>query len=183
MAIFIEIPELVQKISKAAGAIDKEYLNLKTTYEPKGIVRERVFCYELYHQLRKLNLAQELKLNGEVDKRGHTDFDKEDRRNPDFVFHVPGTHLNNTIVMEVKGALSKPKKVIKDFSTLHLFVSKYDYEAGVFLLYNHTIQDLRKLIHTYGEKIASDSTLKKIYIITLPEAHKIEYCNTLATIL
>ena len=86
--------------------VEQPYYNLKTTYEPSGIVRERVFCYELYHQIRCLQTKRneiELTLNGEIDKRGHVAFTQEDQKNPDFVFHIQGEMIVNTIVLEVKG--------------------------------------------------------------------------------
>lgn len=39
----------IQKITEALDNIEAPYFKLETTYEPSGIVRERVFCYELYH--------------------------------------------------------------------------------------------------------------------------------------
>ena len=72
-----------------------------------------------------------LSLNGEIQKQGHIDFEKKDRKNPDFVFHVPGTHEHNTLIVEVKGKIVDEIK--KDFTTLLTFVNKYDYRAGIFI--------------------------------------------------
>ena len=44
--------EILDIIYKSAEQVTQNYFKLTTTYEPSGIVRERVFCYELYHQLR-----------------------------------------------------------------------------------------------------------------------------------
>ena len=44
----------IDMIKSALRNIEMGYFNLVTTYEPSGIVRERVFCYELYHQIRLL---------------------------------------------------------------------------------------------------------------------------------
>ena len=81
----------------------RNFSNLKTTYEPSGIVRERAFCYELYHQLRLVQGEEHiLTLNGEIDKRGHMDYENIDKKNPDFVFHIPGEIHANTIVSRNK---------------------------------------------------------------------------------
>ena len=39
---------------EALEKVGIKYYKLETTYEPSGVVRERVFCYELYHQIRCL---------------------------------------------------------------------------------------------------------------------------------
>ena len=168
------IYEIIEKIKKAAEKVTENYLKLTTTYEPSGIVRERVFCYELYHQLRLiLGNSNMLTLNGEIDKRGHQDFKTEDRKNPDFVFHIPGQHKGNTIVFEVKGNLITDG-IIKDFETIHTFVSSYQYQAGVFLLYNYTLSDLLKELGDNLKKFINSKYASQIYIITLPEAQKVE---------
>lgn len=130
-------------IKNALTQIAPEFFRIPTTYSPEGIVRERVFCYELYHQLR-INIVNErfMSIHGEIDKRGHRDFTSEDQRNPDFVFHIPGTHESNTLVVEVKGSLNSIDGMVKDFNTLLSFVSNYGYAAGIFILYNHTIEEL-----------------------------------------
>ena len=85
--------------------VGPEYFKIITTYNTGGIIRERVFCYELYHQLRQILPKDDpITLHAEIDKRGHIDFGPDDRRNPDFIFHTPGTHKGNTLVIEVKGS-------------------------------------------------------------------------------
>jgi hypothetical protein len=147
-------------------AIEPEYFILATTYEPSGIVRERVFCYELYHQIRLLMTTNHtLSLNGEIDKRGHLDFDPEDRKNPDFVFHIPGTHQGNTLVIEVKGHLNSSEAEVKsDFMTLLTFVNKYRYRFGVFILYNHSIDEL---LNRYSEVLCELKSYQAAHSVIL----------------
>ena len=58
---------LIELIKAALQEIDDEYFNLVTTYEPSGIIRERVFCYEFYHQMRSLMTDDlDISLNGEI---------------------------------------------------------------------------------------------------------------------
>lgn len=173
------VDQLIECIQRAICEIDQAYFHLQTTYEPSGIVRERVFCYELYHQLR-LQLGDEnpVKLNGEIDKRGHLDFALEDRVNPDFVFHIPGTHEGNTIVCEVKGKITVG--ILKDFRTLSTLISKYRYQVGVFILYNHTIDELSQLFGEALSHFISSSVSEKIYIITIPEAGNLESITRLS---
>lgn len=166
--------EILDIILKAAGQVTQNYFKLTTTYEPSGIVRERVFCYELYHQLRcVLGDSHKLTLNGEIDKRGHQDFKEEDRKNPDFVFHIPGQHKGNTIIFEVKGNLDFDG-IIKDFETMTTFVSSYQYQAGVFLLYNYTLKDLLDGMGSGLNRFIDSTIADQLFVITLPRAHSIE---------
>lgn len=87
-----------------------------------------------------------ISLSGEIDKRGHLEFDHEDQKNPDFVFHIPGTMSGNTIVVEVKGKLDNPDGIKKDFEKLHTFMAKYQYQAGFFILFNHGVDELMPII-------------------------------------
>lgn len=168
-----ELKKYLNIIIEALNNMDERYYNLKTTYEPAGIVRERVFCYELYHQIRCVQTKQretKLSLNGEIDKRGHPEFDEHDQKNPDFVFHIPGKTSGNTIVMEVKGKIKGEytEKCIKDFKTLEVFVRKYHYKVGIFLLYNYSSTEF---IETLQEKLKdhfinlSDNKYQNIIII------------------
>ncbi len=173
------IEDIIGIITKAAVQVTEKYLRLTTTYEPSGIVRERVFCYELYHQLRLiLDDSNKLTLNGEIDKRGHKDFKAKDRKNPDFVFHIPGQHFGNTIIFEVKGTLDK-KGIIKDFETIITFISTYQYQAGVFLLYNNSLKSLMHVLGKKFDKFINSEYAKQIFIITLPNAHNIETVMTI----
>lgn len=159
-------------VKASLQAIEPAYFNLATTYEPSGIVRERVFCYELYHKMRLLMTANHnLSLNGEIDKRGHIDFNPEDRKNPDFVFHIPGTHQGNTLVIEVKGHLNSSEAEIRnDIMTLLTFVNKYQYRFGIFILFNHSVGEL---LNRYGNVISdlkSHQAANSVIIIAIKEA-------------
>jgi hypothetical protein len=139
------VRQCVDLIKTALSQVELDYFKLETNYEPPGIVRERVFCYELYHQLRNgMATKLDLTLNGEIDKSGHDDFAKKDQKNPDFVFHIPGTHTGNTLVIEVKGKLAPLDDIEKDFNTITTFIEKYTYKAGVFVLYNHSLESLKQ---------------------------------------
>lgn len=139
------VRQYIDLIKNALRQVGPDYFNLTTTYEPSGIVRERVFCYELYHQLRNsVTIYNDLTLSGEIDKRGHIDFAPEDQKNPDFVFHIPGTHKGNAMVIEVKGKMNPCDDIEKDFNTIITFIEKYSYVMGIFVLYNHSISELKQ---------------------------------------
>lgn len=87
-----KIEKYLNIIIEGLNRVEEPYYHIKTTYALSGIVRERAFCYELYHQIRCIQTERnemQLSLNGEIDKRGHLEFDKDDQKNPDFVFHIP----------------------------------------------------------------------------------------------
>ena len=90
--------------------VDEKYFNFKIANKKDLIHRERVYCYELYHQMR--NLQNEMKfnnysINAEPDKSNHPIL-KEfcGSINPDFIVHNPGymSHQNNLAVIEVKAS-------------------------------------------------------------------------------
>ena len=174
-----KIKKFTNILKDAIQCIGEDYYKLKVTYNESGIVRERVFCYELYHQIRKIqddNVQGAFVLNGELDKRGHREFDPEDRANPDFVLHIPGDMEGNTAVIEVKGeSRCKYKtKITKDFETLITFIQKYDYKVGYFILFNYDEDNdpiLKRAIDAAIEiKEAENTTLDKIRIILAKKA-------------
>ena len=123
------VESFIQLIRGSLDNVGDEYYRLTTTYKPLGIVRERVFCYELYHQMRLIQSQRgltDIQIHGEIDKSGHVAFDSDARKNPDFVFHVPGMMKGNAIVVEVKGKLERnyPGEVYKDIETLSKFTNK-----------------------------------------------------------
>jgi hypothetical protein len=159
-------------IREALSRVETGYYRLRTTYAEAGVVRERVFCYELYHQMRSImGAAQPLIIHAEIDKSGHADFEAADQRNPDFVFHVPGEHERNTLVVEVKGTLDSVAGVLKDFETLERFVTGYGYRAGVFILYNYSLDDLlRRRVFRKALSVMQDSPVaNSIYILATPQ--------------
>ncbi|MBN2863893.1 MAG: hypothetical protein JXN62_12060 [Bacteroidales bacterium] len=161
-----EIQCIIDLVKSAADAVPQEYYRLQTIYSSNGIVRERIYCYEIYHIMRteqERNLIDNtFSLHGEIDKSGHNEFENRDRKNPDFVFHVPGSMSNNAVVMEVKGKII-PSNIKKDFLTLYRFTSQYQYEAGVFLLFNHTYNELIQGMR--GTDLSEISETEKILII------------------
>ena len=85
--------------------------------------RERVYCYELYHQLRcQWDPNFEFSLCGEIDKRGHAYVHGKhlDMITPDLLIHQPGdmNATSNLLVIEVKPANGRIKKMRKDLRKL-----------------------------------------------------------------
>ena len=95
-------------IQRAMAQVEAKYILLEVAGgNPKH--RERVYCYELYHQMRSLQAhckeQSGFTINGEIDKDGPQKVDQN--FNPDFVMHTPGDMENNSCVVEVKEVFIK----------------------------------------------------------------------------
>lgn len=114
---------------EATAKLPSEYFYLRMHNAP-AMYKERVYCYELYHQLRRRwPDATPYRLNGEVDKARHPDF--SDRRMiPDFLVHEPGT-TKNYLVIEVKRCDAEE---FDDFDNLRWFLD-YGYQRAIWLVF------------------------------------------------
>lgn len=141
---------LTEILVKATRSIKEEYFRLPVASDKNPVVmtRERVYCYELYHQLRLLWPKREsfpYALHGEVDKSRHPFMEKlMGTKIPDFIIHIPGSYdkQSNLTVIEVKPCGAKKGKVKKDLETLTDFVGKAKYFAGINLIYGGTEGEL-----------------------------------------
>jgi hypothetical protein len=117
-------------LRKATANIGEMYFHLHIDGGDAPIFRERVYCYELYHQMRLLwPKTTKYFLNGEVDKSAHPILIEIDADNakPDFLVHTPGFMDGNFAIIEVKHiyALKQDKKgIIKDLKTLTKFIDR-----------------------------------------------------------
>lgn len=96
-------------------------------------MRERVYCYELYHQLRQAKALEPLILMAELDKQGNPAFRTTKKPKPDFILHITGTNEHNSTILEVE---CKPgiAHLRKDMKTLKL-MQTHGYKELVLLLY------------------------------------------------
>jgi len=137
---------------------DRHYFQLPVAGKEDPVFRERVYCYELYHQLRKiLGDNYRYKLDGEVDKNGHPIIRLElGAKKPDFIVHKPGTMIDNLVVIEVKPVNADIGRIKEDMETLKGFIEKADYHYGILLIYGDGKKKLPKRIvkeyHDFLEK-------------------------------
>ena len=104
------------------------------------VYRERVYCYELYHQLRCHWPADTpYCLNGELDKAAHPILRDlgADYAKPDLLIHRPGYMAGNNTIIEVKSSNAKRDGIEKDLKTLALFRTKVKYQRAIYLLFGH----------------------------------------------
>ena len=132
---------------EATANISREYFLLPVVWSP-DIYRERVYCYELYHQLRRRWPDDcRYRLNGEIDKRGHPYFREDDwAPKPDLLVHVPGSH-DNYAVIEVKTANNlRNQEVLKDIDTLARFTQDVGYVRGIHLVFGASATETLDLL-------------------------------------
>ena len=185
--------EVINEIIKSIEKIDSNFygLNVAGKYKINKKYFERNFCYELYHQMRNNNNLKHflwnrnLTISSEIIKRGH----KIIRSNkiPDFIIHEPGTMNKNSIIIEVKTDIDY-KGIAKDFHTLSLFVSKYSYKRGLFILANYSLDDLKNktcfiINHFNNENKLDKSILDQISIICTKESGFVDETITLKKLL
>lgn len=135
--------ELTGIITKATAAIKRGYFHLPID-SGDPVYRERVYCYELYHQMRsRWPAGCKYYLNGELDKAGHPLLKElgADNKKPDFLVHKPGDMSGNHAIIEVKKAGAEPDDIHKDIETLDRFVRNVDYKRAIYLFFGHTADD------------------------------------------
>lgn len=124
---------------KATAAIEPEYYLLPIA-GGNQIYRERVYCYELYHQMRSRWPSRDMcryLLNGEVDKSAHPLLRQLGFRGekPDLLVHSPGRMDGNHAVIEVKPSSVDRANIASDLKKLALFRNHAGYRRGIYLIY------------------------------------------------
>lgn len=190
--------EFLNFLGIALENVDEKYWNVHSA-ENEDFIRERVFCYELYHEMRKIQESDgdsgkyrtfsNIDLYAEPDKRGWEKLEDDEKKNPDFIFHKKA-ESNNLIVMEVKG--NKNGDIKKDFETLTAFLSEKNhlkYKYGIFLLYGNTMTAAKNKIRQieiapgYEERIIvitqenKQAEMKWETLKSVLEEHKNVYSN------
>lgn len=142
--------------SACSNMTDNHYFQLPVVDKEDPIFRERVYCYELYHQLQNvIPNGFNYKLHGEVDKKGHPIFRS---RIPDFIVHDPGS-MNNLIVIEIKSieGIKDARGFRSDIDTFIEFLgSRNGYFKAIYLIYGNGSIDFPSEILTIFENEMGD---------------------------
>ena len=172
-----EIQRLVQMLSVAASEITSEYFQLPIV-GADAVYRERVYCYELYHQLRCLWAAFPFSLGGEVDKAGHPHFQDGPyaQAKPDFLVHVPGEMQRNLAAVEVKPATAGIDALRKDLQKLTWFCCHAQYFRGLLLVYGEAGEKSK-----LQEKLrsAADQQVDRAVVMTLYHRNVGQHAETI----
>jgi len=137
---------MLDALKQATRAIGAPYFLFHVAGRDRPIKRERVYCYELFHQLRVAMQDSHLTLTGEPDKRGHPDFPPI---NPDFILHTPGGHENNTAAVEVECRVGLTH-LIKDLRNLKTMRDR-GYSTLILLLFANDSVPWSKLMQAATE--------------------------------
>lgn len=150
-------------LCRSTAAIDERYIHLGID-GGAPIYRERVYCYELYHQMRKRwPRGYRYVLNAEVDKRAHPILRELNAEfyAPDFLVHTPGAMAGNYAIIEVKHALAARQGIVKDLETLDRFVSNVGYRRAIYLIYGRESDDaLQERVAKYATEIGTRAPIE-----------------------
>lgn len=136
--------------------IQERYFQLPVAYDEEYVYRERAYCYELYHQIRKnLPDGYPYLLSGEVNKAGHPLIAGEcGGIIPDFLVHNAG-HMganDNLVIVEVKtisGAIMSRERegFLKDINTINCMTTiPNGYFKGILLVYGSDYDERKREI-------------------------------------
>lgn len=137
--------QLDQIIADATAAIEPVYFRLPIA-QGDPIFRERVYTYELYHQMRcRWPGDTPFVLSGEVDKQGHEIIRSLGARAaaPDLLVHGPGNMGYNHAIIEVKPTRAARDGIEKDLLTLSQFRDLVGYERAIYLIFGSPFRPAR----------------------------------------
>lgn len=132
-----DVARVVGLLKCATGAIDDPYFRLPIDGQDLPVYRERVYAYELYHQLRTIWPTEwQYTLNAEVDKRGHP-LIRGTLQNvkPDLLVHTPGYMSGNLVALEIKPIVASVPDLKQDLEKLARFCTDAGYRRGVLLIF------------------------------------------------
>ena len=147
--------ELTPILKQATAAIKSAYFHLNVD-GGDPVYRERVYCYELYHQMRSIWPAEcPYYLNGEIDKAAHPILESLGAAGtkPDLLAHRPGYMTGNHAIIEVKTSRARGAGIKKDLETLSLFINRVKYERAIYLVFGEEAERLVSQIDQIAEEI------------------------------
>lgn len=140
-------PEKIKEILKESiNNIQEKFYKVTSLQIKNSIPRERIFCSELYHQLRLECESYKFGVNFDISPKLLKDQSmgyNEMTNIPDFLFHKEGID-SNFCVLEVETQLDK-EKIQKDFETLSSFLNGKNklppYKNGIFLIFGYSFEE------------------------------------------
>lgn len=177
--------DYLKKLLKILKSIDRKYFQRN----------ERDFSYELYHQLRVLNL--DVDITAETPKRSYRipekfvtnsffkkyffkteNYDLEKNaynRTPDLLFHEYDTKNNQLIACEIKPLSKNNELILKDVSKLLYYTnSSLKYKCGILILFslNENVRKINQLKNKY-QKTLSQFPEIELWIVYPKKGHVI----------
>jgi hypothetical protein len=156
---------------------DQKYAALRDHLKRFG---ERVFCYELYHQLQcqlqPINNRDDGPiLQGELKKdeigaivslmsQGIEPLSKEFI--PDFLYHSPANFNHQQVIIEVKTNPKVPfEDLYNDLRKLMEFTIRYSYKLGILLVVNNSGDRIKSLLRRSNKRLCTIQSPEKIWLI------------------
>ena len=133
----------------ATESISTEYFLMPVAGQDIPIYRERVYCYELYHQLRLFMPPDwPYTLAGEIDKSGHPLVRGEnlDGAKPDLLVHIPGRMDHNLVAIEVKASNASVGNIKRDLLKLTSFCEDANYYRSFYLFFGSSVNETEMII-------------------------------------
>ena len=132
----------MDQLKKALIRINEKYIEISMYQLPDNRYRERVYCYELYHQLRKiLGDRYKYNLDGELSKNAHPIIENEiGAKIPDFLIHYRSKMDHNLVIIEVKPIKSVNDSITnleEDLDKIIDFIETAEYQYGIMLIYSN----------------------------------------------
>jgi hypothetical protein len=151
------IDDVIAWLVQASRLVAEAYMRLPVA-DADPQYRERVYCYELYHQLRCHWTSKfPYTLCGEIDKRKHAYVRGKylDNIKPDFLVHNP-EHMDpdsNLLAVEVKPANTSSMAIVQDLQKLTALRSALknshdqsaNYQHAIFWVYGGVPDAWKKL--------------------------------------
>lgn len=155
-----------EMLCKACRAISQEYMLLPVHGVENPQYRERVYCYELYHQVRLVLEDSRFPYfaGGEIDKTGHPLIRNNhlDQVKPDLAIHIPGDMGRNLCVVEAKPVnLQNDELLADDLRKLTSFRLFGQYQSACFLLYGQRAKDSLETVAARVSAAANRQTHRK----------------------
>ena len=145
--------ELNEILIEATRSIESDYFLLPID-GGAPVYRERVYTYELYHQMRlRWPSGCQFRLNGEVDKSAHPILRWLRAQKPDLLVHCAGSMAHNHAVIEVKSSQADRKGIKKDITTLSRFVREANYQRAIYLVYGNSVDSFASRISSIAERM------------------------------
>jgi hypothetical protein len=175
---------LIEVISSSMESIEKKYIDFEVAKLNDPIKRERAYCYELYHQIRKRqeHILGGYTVNSEPNKMNHPIIeDLCGPVDPDFIVHNNGNmgSKDNLAIIEIKTSNGDLTKGInKDLDTINCMTTiKNGYYGGVIIVYGE-LTKLRKInLQKRIKENISEEAKRLILILQNSPAEKPEVIN------
>lgn len=162
--------QLLIILVESIEAIEEKYINFSVAGREETIERERIYCSELYHQLRNRFDMIDYEVNNEPNKIKHPIIEELcGAVDPDLIIHRPGLmgEEDNLAVIEVKRSTGDlTKGILKDINTINCMTTiENGYYGGIILVYGNLNKNKERYLINRIIEHKSDEIKKLILLL------------------